>query len=434
MNIIEALYEYRFIVEISVLCFLFTIFSHKRKYFVLRILFLAILCLSIAISFSFIEEYNLALSLLFNITRYILLFFTIMVSIMFCYKVGALTSIFYVTAVYAIQHLVYDIHQIVMKVTDIENYIYQNNENFITYVFAYFFTVSVLYALIYFLFIRKFKNPHEKHFEKKIVIVLCIFMNLYATVFSIIFRITQESALFEVFLICVLLDIMCCLFTMYILFYIFRTSVLEEELNIIQSILKKDNDQFTISQANIELINIKTHDLKHQLTNLSNRIDHSEVEELKKAVSIYDIPKTGNSVLDVVIAEKKLQCEREEIEFTCMVDGKKLNFMRETDIYSLFGNALDNAVNSVRNVSEKDKRVVSLIVRDAMGLISIHFENYFQGDLIFENGLPLTTNKDKDYHGFGMKSMKYLVEKYDGDLSIKLDDDIFNLNIIFQIK
>src|SRR5699024_7780133 len=176
----------------------------------------------------------------------------------------------------------------------------------------------------------------------------------------------------------------------------------------------------------------KFHDLKHQLTHLSNRIDATEMEELKKIVSIYDIPLTGHKVLDVVMTEKKLQCEQEDIELTYMVDGEKLNFMRETDIYSLFGNALDNAINSVRSLKNKDKRVVSLIVKETMGLISIRLENYFQGELKFQDGLPVTTSEDKNLHGFGMKSMSYLVKKYGGELSIKLDDDIFNLNIIFQ--
>lgn len=294
------------------------------------------------------------------------------------------------------------------------------------------FISSIIYVFINIFFIEHFKKPDSKHFQNKLIIVLCVFVNLYATVFSIIFRITHENAQTELFFILVFLDIMCCLFTMYLMFYIFRTSILKDELNIIQSLLKKEKTQFMISQNNIELMNIKFHDLKHQLTHLSNRIDATEMEELKKIVSIYDIPLTGHKVLDVVMTEKKLQCEQEDIELTYMVDGEKLNFMRETDIYSLFGNALDNAINSVRSLKNKDKRVVSLIVKETMGLISVRLENYFQGELKFQDGLPVTTSEDKNLHGFGMKSMSYLVKKYNGELSIKLDDDVFNLNIIFQ--
>jgi len=372
------------------------------------------------------------LSTPFTITRYIILFFVVMACILFCYRVSILTSIFCVTGVYAIQHLVYDFHEIIMVGFDINQYIFKNDISYIIYVILYVLIVSSLYAIIYFFFIKKLKKPDEKYFQNKFIIVLCIFVNLYATVFSIIFRITQENAQTEIFFIAVLLDIMCCLFTMYLLFYIIRTSVLKDELNIIQSLLKREKTQFATSQANIELMNIKFHDLKHQLTHLSDRIDETEIEELKKMISIYDIPKTGNPVLDVVMTEKKLQCEQENIELTYMIDGEKLNFMREADIYSLFGNALDNAINSVQNLDYREKRVVSLNVKEVMGLISIHIENYYQGNLEFEDGLPITTNEDKDFHGFGMKSMKYLVGKYGGELSIKLDDDVFNLNIVFQ--
>lgn len=432
--IIESIYEFRFIIELVVLCILFTTSFQTRKFFALRVLLLLLICVSLAGIFLYMQEDSWMFNTLFTITRYTVLFFAVMASLIFCYNISVLTSIFCVTGVYAVQHLIYNFNEIIYQGFGIEQHIRESSTKFNYYVLLYFLIASVLYALIYFIFIKKFKRQEEKYFQNKIIIVLCIFVNLYATVFSIIFRITQENAQFEIFLICVLLDIMCCLFTMYVLFYLFRTSILQDELNIIQSLLKKEKDQFAVSQANIELINIKCHDLKHQLTHLSNRIDQSEVEELKKAISIYDIPMTGNPVLDVVIAEKKLQCEREEIEFSCMVDGEKLSFMREADIYSLFGNALDNAINSVRTISEKDKRVISLIIKDTIGLISIHIENYFQGELVFQDGIPMTTNKDKDYHGFGMKSMKYLVEKYGGELSIKLDEDVFNLNIVFQSR
>ncbi|WP_055105329.1 ATP-binding protein [Paenibacillus ihumii] len=434
MKVVESVYEFRFIIELFVLCLLFTTSFQRRKYFAFRVLLIVLLCVGLAGLFLFVQDDIWMFNVLFTIARYVLLFFAVMAGVMFCYKVSILTSIFCVTGVYAVQHLIYNLNEITFEGFGLKQRIVESSTSFNFYALLYFVIASLLYALLYWVFIKKFQRQDEKYFQNKIIIVLCIFVNLYATVFSIVFRITQENAQFEIFLICVLLDIMCCLFTMYVLFYIFNTSALKDELNIIQSLLKKEKDQFAISQANIQLINIKCHDLKHQLTHLSNRLDESEVEELKKVISIYDIPMTGNPVLDVVIAEKKLQCEREEIEFTCMVDGEKLGFMREADIYSMFGNALDNAINSVRKISERDKRVVSLIIKDTIGLISIHIENYFQGELVFEDGLPVTTNQDKDYHGFGMKSMKYLVEKYGGELSIKLDEDIFNLNIVFHSR
>ena len=430
-QILKSTFEFRFIIELFILTVLFTISYQRRKFFAVRVAIIVVICLNVAGLFMCIKTDDWMTSIPFTISRYIVLFVAVVAGILLCFKTSILSSVFCVTGVYAIQHLFYEIHEIIMEGFQIGDLILEDR-NYILYIILYILIESILYTLSYLIFIRKFKNHDEKYFNNKMIIVLCIFVNLYATVFSIIFRICQENAQTEIFMICALLDVMCCLFTMYILFFVFRTSLLQDELNIIESLLQKEKEQFNVSQANIRLINIKCHDLKHQLTSLSSKIDKTEIEELKKAISIYDMPMTGNQVLDLVIAEKRLQCERENIEFTCMVDGKKLSFMREADIFSLFGNALDNSINSVRALTEKDKRIISMIVKETIGLISIHIENYYQGNLLFEDGLPVTTNLDKNYHGFGMKSMKYLVEKYGGEISVKLNDNVFNLNIIFQ--
>ena len=67
-------------------------------------------------------------------------------------------------------------------------------------------------------------------------------------------------------------------------------------------------------------------------------------------------------------------------------------------------------------------------------MVSAHFENYYAGELDFDDGLPLTTKSDKRYHGFGMKSIKMLAEKYGGYVSVKAEDGVFNLNILLPIS
>ena len=54
--------------------------------------------------------------------------------------------------------------------------------------------------------------------------------------------------------------------------------------------------------------------------------------------------------------------------------------------------------------------------------------------MLGENGLPLTTKKDKDYHGFGMKSIQLVVNKYDGDLNVNVANNVFSLSIMFPVK
>ena len=53
---------------------------------------------------------------------------------------------------------------------------------------------------------------------------------------------------------------------------------------------------------------------------------------------------------------------------------------------------------------------------------------------MFSDGLPMTTKQEKAHHGFGVKSMRRITEKYDGDLSMNAEDGVFTLNILFPLK
>lgn len=48
--------------------------------------------------------------------------------------------------------------------------------------------------------------------------------------------------------------------------------------------------------------------------------------------------------------------------------------------------------------------------------------------------MPSTTKKDKENHGYGLKSIIYIAEKYGGKVSVKASGGVFDLNIIFPIK
>ena len=188
------------------------------------------------------------------------------------------------------------------------------------------------------------------------------------------------------------------------------------------------------SKETIDLINIKCHDLKKQLGLLRGNVTREELEELRERLSIYDASfRTGNEALDVLLAEKLLVCQSKGIHITCMADGAKLSFLSPAHIYSLFGNALDNAVEAASQVEDPDKRCIRVDIRAERGMLLGHFENYYQGELSFSDGLPVTTKEDPRFHGFGMKSMRMITEKYGGVLSLKAQDQVFYCNILLPL-
>ncbi len=155
---------------------------------------------------------------------------------------------------------------------------------------------------------------------------------------------------------------------------------------------------------------------------------------MEEIISIYDSTvKTGNKAVDVILTEKSLLCNKADIKLTCVVDGKQFSFMSESDIYSLFGNILDNAIEAA-NCLEKDRRVIGVTAKRTHDFLTVNAHNYYDGNLVFADGLPVTTKKDKLYHGFGMKSVRMICEKYGGNLSVGCKDGIFTLKILFVIS
>ena len=192
-----------------------------------------------------------------------------------------------------------------------------------------------------------------------------------------------------------------------------------------------------MARENIETINHKCHDLKHQLRALQ-QVSADErgqyIEELERAISIYDkVTETGNEVVNTILSEKSLYCERRQIKLSCIVDASHLDFMSTLDIYAILGNALDNAIENVSKYNDAGKRVISLTIKTVGDFLSIQTNNYCEEEIEICDGLPVTTKRDKTHHGFGMKSMRHLAGKYGGSLAVSARDNVFTLQILLPM-
>lgn len=198
-----------------------------------------------------------------------------------------------------------------------------------------------------------------------------------------------------------------------------------------EDLLYQKQQQYEIFKENIELLNIKCHDLKHWLQNMDGSIHKEEALEIQKALSVYDaMMDTGNKTLDVILTEKKLYCEYNNIHLTCIAQGEPLHFLTEAEIYSLFGNILDNAIEAVSGLQDEDKRAIHLLVKYMGRFLSVHEENYYAGELRKDFK---TTKTDKRHHGFGLKSIRMIAERYQGSVSVHAEDGVFNINILLPI-
>jgi hypothetical protein len=209
----------------------------------------------------------------------------------------------------------------------------------------------------------------------------------------------------------------------------------KSELKAIDEILRSQHQQYLQSKRSIERVNRTYHDLKHQVGVIRAEVDPgkqaSYLDELEATIKDVDAQsKTGNSVLDVILTTKQLECVERDVDLTCVADGSLLGFMTVMDVSALLGNALDNAIDGASRVEDPQKRLVKMALFARDDLVVMTFENYFDGEVRTEDGEIVTRRSDRDRHGYGLKSIRYTAEKYGGSMTVRTDGDWFVVRLL----
>ena len=222
-----------------------------------------------------------------------------------------------------------------------------------------------------------------------------------------------------------------------VMWYMHQRMALQTENEIINRLARERKAQYEFSKENIEMINQKSHDLKHQLQALAQVPDEErkrQIQEASRAIDFYDaIVKTGNEALDILLTEKSVYCRNRSIRLSCMVNTENLKKIALVDLYTLLGNALDNAIESVERVENAEQKIISLSVLDQGNMLYIQLENYFDGSIRMQDGLPQTRKPDKQNHGYGVKSIRNIVRKYGGTMDIRTEGQIFCLEMLIPV-
>ena len=214
---------------------------------------------------------------------------------------------------------------------------------------------------------------------------------------------------------------------------------MRHELETIDAILRSQYVQYQQSRESIDLINRKYHDLKHQIAALRAEPDAARraawLDEMESDIIAYEAQnKTGNQVLDVLLTGKSLYCQKHGIRLTTVADGTALEGVSPMDLCTLVGNALDNAIESVRKIADREKRLIHVSVARQKSFVLLRFENCYEGELRFEDGLPVTTKADANYHGYGLKSIRRTAQKYGGTVTVNTRKNWFELKVLLPLE
>ncbi len=441
-----SIYKIIFMTELLIAETMFVWRFPKRNKFVLRVLLSLLVCYAVAIFYPLIGTYTW-----FSSSAMFLILFTVTIlGLFFCFKTPFMNMLFIAVIAYTVQHFSYEIFNLI-NITLLNGEAFTSKAygsdavsldglwgvnglgaiGFVIYLFVY----VCVYLLSNVVLKKRVGQSTNLKFKHISIIIFTIFVLIVNVVLSAAAQYAPKSNHIIHEIIPCAYNVLCCLTIFYIQMSMVKTKDVEREMEVLAELFNQYQKHYKIQAESITLINQKCHDFKHQIRTFASRqgiADEEATKELQNLISIYDTNiKTGNDALDIILTEKNLLCHENGITLTCMADGESVSFMSNGEVYALFGNILDNAIEAVSKVTDDKKRCINFHLTKRDNLIVIRTDNYYVGELNLDtSGLPKTTKGDENYHGYGMRSIQALAEKYEGFLHVTTNDNIFCLSIV----
>lgn len=437
----SPLFWYRlvFLTELIVAEAFFTFKLRRRTRFALRAALSAAACYAITFLFPIVAYNAFYVSMMF-----LVIFGVTIAGLYVCFDAPLLNIVFCAVAAYSMQHIAYEAFTFLLTVFGLQTSPggpYEQTGLFlfdIWTVSVYIESYVVCYGLTYLAFGTRIKAGEDLRIGNASLLVISAVILLAAVLLNLVvtYRTDDET---DAVLLCIVYayNVLCCVLAMFIQFFMLGRKKMQTEFDTLQRLHEQERRHYMLFKENVDYINVKCHDLKHQIRRIASEgaVRDSVISEIEDAVNIYDSDiKTGNETMDIVLTEKRLVCVRNGIAFSCIVDGACMDFMSDSDICALMGNALDNAIEAACRIGDRDRRSIGLTVKRSRGFVSVCVRNSYAGEVKFDGDLPRTSKNDALNHGFGMKSMKAIAERYGGQLSVSAEDGVFTLGVLFPAE
>ena len=195
---------------------------------------------------------------------------------------------------------------------------------------------------------------------------------------------------------------------------------------------------YKVAKENNENASMIKHDLKNQIQiayamknkndNFVNILEDIDAELDKVNTNIY----SKNEILNTVLLLKKIEAKKFDINMVYKIDKSiSLDSMKDSDVCKLFSNLLDNSIEASKKTDDK-KILLKLCKRN--DYIVLICENTYKEELRKNILGFLTTKENKKEHGYGIKIIKSISDKYGGEMNIQAKNGSFKVIMVFYIK
>lgn len=197
-----------------------------------------------------------------------------------------------------------------------------------------------------------------------------------------------------------------------------------------------------LDQHNQETAQLR-HEMRNDITALSLMFQKGDMQalgeylaHLSQLQSASDpIHFVDNFVVNSILQDAASRSSAAHIRFTAQASLPKLIPIPEADLCSLLMNLLDNAIEAATQVPDTKERFILFRCHLRNGFLAIYCENAYRGPLsvIPMRTWPQTTKGDPENHGFGLRQMNAVAEKYHSLLDISYTDTIFTVQTALKL-
>lgn len=286
-------------------------------------------------------------------------------------------------------------------------------------------------AIVWFFFIRK-ATIEEVADQDGITLLLFVVLFALFEILQVLARNFLESRVWE--LVLSILELSFLLFMLYQSVRVARRNRERTEAMISAALLEKERRQFEQLKQNMDSMKAQAHDIKYILRAVKNGGVSAELaSKLEGVANMYESSfNTGNAALDVILSDAENKFRAKGIRFECFTESCDIVFIENYDLYSLLGNAFDNAAEYLA-CKEEQKRYVSFALKRSGAFVFMEVSNYYDGDEKVYVGMK-TSKPDGAMHGYGIKNMQRIVEKYGGEFSVRAEGGAFYVIALIPVS
>jgi sensor histidine kinase regulating citrate/malate metabolism len=198
--------------------------------------------------------------------------------------------------------------------------------------------------------------------------------------------------------------------------------------------------QLNLMKSSLESVRSFRHDMRNHLILLNSLVEENEYDEASKVISQItgaidvknEYAQSGNITVDSILNFNLQEAINKGISVSLELNIPERLNITPFDMSVILGNLLNNAINASSRL-EKDKRL-DLKIDYKRGRLFINLSNTYNGILNYKGDKLITSNKDKEAHGIGMKNINAVLDKYDGVMEIDHTENIFTTIILLYLN